>query len=89
MRRVRCESCQAVVIWARHSETRRWMPLDADVVVDGTWQVEWQSDEDGAYPALVYDASGRPGHVSHFASCPFADEHRGAGQLSLLEEVTA
>src|SRR5690606_21933244 len=44
VKRSRCRSCDAPIIWARSEATDRWMPLDADPRDDGTFIVAGWDD---------------------------------------------
>ena len=76
----RCRSCKAVIRWAV-SETGRLIPLDAEPDMRGTVRLE-PAAPDATVPRAVVVAepdraqwAGRL-YLAHFASCPFADEHR-------------
>lgn len=62
----RCRSCDAYVVWMR-TNTGKSMPVDADSIDED----ELERAEDGT---PLFDAG--LGHVSHFATCPHASEHR-------------
>lgn len=65
-----CNSCGAGVIWAVHERTRSRMPLDFAVVTEGI-RFEIRTGD------LATKCQGDdPGHQSHFATCPNADQHR-------------
>lgn len=67
----RCRSCGAAITWAR-SEDGRAMPIDKDPVAGGNLVVE-----NGVARVAAPDLfDQRPRHVSHFATCPQAKEHR-------------
>lgn len=57
MRRARCKSCKASIVWFRTAAGRS-MPVDASSVLSTDTQ---------------FDARR---HMSHFATCPNADQHR-------------
>ena len=60
-RRIRnCRSCRAEIIWFRTSAGRQ-MPIDAETVAPGEYELE---------------LAPKGGHVSHFATCPNANQHR-------------
>lgn len=65
-----CRSCGAPVIWAITPAGKR-MPLDEATVTTGTRFVLPQRSQ-MCSPAQGDD----PGHASHFATCPQADEWR-------------
>lgn len=87
----RCRSCETEIIWARHHETESRMPLEPDP--DGEWIVRTvsgrPSSSSGArhrFRVAVHDPDGalasddETRYVSHFATCPDADEWRGRGE---------
>jgi len=69
-----CRSCKAPVVWVRTRAGKR-MPVDPEPVEGGNIIL---SERDHATPLAVY-VEADPGvmrHVSHFATCPNADQHR-------------
>ena len=71
----RCKSCDAAILWAVSAVTGKRMPLDADPVPDGNLLL----DAEGKIHVLTADAATVPGvkrYVSHFATCPQADDWR-------------
>lgn len=74
----RCRSCQAEIIWAKTPRGKS-IPLDAQPTTDGNVMVA-----DGVAHVLAPDQlavsldlySPDERFTSHFASCPFASEHR-------------
>lgn len=75
----RCRSCDAEIVWALTERGKR-MPLDAEPVADGNLYLEPVA-RPGDDPYRVRAArEGDPAQhrrVSHFATCPNADDHRG------------
>jgi hypothetical protein len=74
----RCRSCGAEVIWAVTASGKR-MPVDADPVPEGN--VLLADDGDGTVHASVMPEAQallteEPMRLSHFVTCPQADEHR-------------
>lgn len=81
----RCRSCKARVVWveteAKPDKPGRRMPVDADpanptlamVVEGGNLVFTGQTTGDGT-PIVRYVKGGR--HVSHFATCVNAKQHR-------------
>ncbi len=61
----RCRSCDASVVWMI-TNTGKNMPVDADSVDEA------ELEFDGMKPKFDHQA----GHVSHFATCPQANQHR-------------
>jgi hypothetical protein len=69
-----CRSCQAPIVWAV-TDAGRAMPVDAEPVEDGNLILEYPTLA-GA-PRLVRTVEAGTGtHVSHFATCPDAAQHR-------------
>jgi hypothetical protein len=71
----RCSSCKAEVVWGI-TVTGHRMPVNAEPDPAGRWRLF------GDTPRIVYvpverrvELAGQL-HVSHFATCPFADQHR-------------
>lgn len=81
-----CKSCDARIIWAV-TERGKSMPVDADPVADevGGGNVQLVPQADGRAPlAKVLSVAAQFGktnlRLSHFATCKFAAQHRGAGK---------
>lgn len=79
-----CRSCGAEVRWA-HTANGRAMPLDAEPVPDGNVVYtgrDVRNDRGVARPEVRVEAQppmfddGQPRYVSHFATCPNADQWR-------------
>jgi hypothetical protein len=68
-----CKSCGAPIVWAFVPRTGRRMPVDADPVDDGN-VILTRPSTSMAEAHVV--AKGAGTHVSHFATCPQAAEHR-------------
>jgi len=73
MEHARCKTCDAEIIWAR-TERGKLMPLDAEPAErpSGVFRLEVR---EGKEP-LIFSAFGDPVYISHFATCPYADQHR-------------
>lgn len=79
----RCRSCHAPILWARTERERR-IPLDpapyTGPAAGGLFVLRDQASAEGplavAVTAAAYD--DEPRYVSHFSTCPHADEHRRA-----------
>jgi hypothetical protein len=74
----KCKRCEAEVRWATWRKSGKRMPVDAEPVADGDL---WLSIAlmDGAQVMCVDKAGAAPGrnrYVSHFKTCPFADQER-------------
>lgn len=77
MRTSRCRSCRAEVVWCVTAGGKA-MPVDVEPVEDGNVVLE---DDGDLVATVVPPGQGllgdeRPRYVSHFATCPNADEHR-------------
>lgn len=70
-----CRTCKAPVVWAV-TEKGRPMPVDPDRVPNGN--IELEDGEDGTVARYVKADPSVERHVSHFATCQFAAEHRKA-----------
>jgi len=71
-----CRSCQAPVIWAVTARGKR-IPMDAGPREDGGFVLRGQRADDPPLALAKGESRGRePRYVSHFATCPQADEHR-------------
>lgn len=73
-----CRSCRAPIVWAS-TVNGRSMPVDRDPVPDGNLILTYPSP--GSALALVVDPDQTmlddpPRYVSHFVTCPNADQHR-------------
>jgi hypothetical protein len=72
----RCHGCGALVIW-RYTPAERLLPLDVetlDVPVTGSYVV---TDAIHCRPYQpLFDEPGMHYHLSHWATCPRADEFR-------------
>jgi hypothetical protein len=70
-----CRSCGASITWALTVNGKR-MPVDAEPSENGNVELI----TDGRYVLAVVHSQppmiSKPLHVSHFVSCPDADEHR-------------
>jgi hypothetical protein len=74
----RCRSCDEEIVWAL-TEAGNRMPLDPDPVVDGNLYLEPVAyPGDDPYRVRAVRDGDIPAHrrVSHFATCPDADQHR-------------
>ena len=78
-----CRSCKSPVLWVVTSAGES-MPLDPDPVDGGNIILTGRTrrtKRGGMAPEVKYAADGAlfvtdPVYVSHFATCPQADEHR-------------
>jgi hypothetical protein len=77
-----CRSCHAEVIWVFTEKGRR-MPIDAEPSADGRFRKERVDVVDGNQHRIVHfvrddelEANTAPLYLSHFATCPDADQHR-------------
>ncbi len=74
----RCGSCRAAIRWVTTTNGRS-MPIDPDPVDGGNLVLTYPSP--GSALAIVVDPEQTmlddpPRYVSHFATCPNADQHR-------------
>ena len=73
-----CRTCGAPILWAK-TERGKNIPLDPEPCDDGNLAV---SSVPGGLLARAVGANspallaGLPRHVSHFVTCPQADQHR-------------
>lgn len=70
--RTRCWTCHAAIEWVR-TESGAHIPLDPGTRTDGNVLITPDLFGD---PVAVVVGPGRGDRVSHFASCPDADQHR-------------
>lgn len=71
-----CDSCPTPVIWCTTTRNER-MPVDAAPVADG--DIVLKARHGGVPLAVVLPVAQRFGRVlrvSHFSTCPKADQHR-------------
>lgn len=76
----RCGSCKADIVWAITVATGKRIPLDAQPSEDGNVAVH-RDQVNGELIARVLKDGEQTGPwehrgVSHFATCPNADQHR-------------
>jgi len=72
--RSQCRSCGAPIFWAETEHGNR-MPLDAEAVrPESKNTFVLRQGVAVAVPPLVY--FNEPHYISHFATCPHADQHR-------------
>lgn len=77
---VRCRGCGGPMRWAQNETTGRRVPIDPDPVPDGNLVLV--ALRPGATPLVRYlrkhepVAPTSPRYVSHFATCPQADQFR-------------
>ena len=76
-----CRTCGAAIQWVVSQTSGKPMPIDAEPVARGN--VVIVGTDETLTPVVVYLKRGeldefdkRPRYVSHFATCPQADEHR-------------
>ena len=76
-----CRSCGARIIWVRMTSGKA-MPCDAQKISFNpvhpvTKEAQTYITEDGKVCRGEYDPNGeKNGYISHFATCPAADQHR-------------
>lgn len=72
-----CRSCDAPIIWTLTTNGKR-MPVDADPVIAARG-FRLDDEVEGPDPIARYIGNPSAGErlfVSHFSSCPNADQHR-------------
>jgi hypothetical protein len=76
-----CRTCRASIMWAFTTSGKR-IPVDADPVPDGNLAL-LPSTMLGQDPTAIVVAPGAQllgddgvRYVSHFVTCPYADQHR-------------
>jgi hypothetical protein len=67
----RCRKCNKPIFWGRTENNKR-IPIDMETVHGGNLVVEL----DGALVRVVNPRPDIKRHVSHFSTCPFADDFR-------------
>ena len=70
-----CNSCHQPVWWKLTSNGKR-MPIDPDPVPDGNLILDGENTVLVIGPIDVLADPDTARYVSHFATCPNADEHR-------------
>lgn len=80
LRRTECRSCGAPIVWARSVTTGRALPVDADPTPTGNLRLTPGHDgrprAEVTGPPSLLDTEDGDRYVSHFATCPNADDHR-------------
>ena len=72
-----CRSCHAPVEWALTLHAHQWIPLDLGAVADGNLAVVGgQKGTPLVRLVPLAERSGLELRRTHFASCPYADQHR-------------
>lgn len=77
-----CRSCGAQILWAK-TESGRLIPLDPERRADGNLAMtgrQVRSTRQQLVPEVRYVRAGSGSHVTHFATCPNAAEHREAAR---------
>jgi hypothetical protein len=70
----RCRSCNAPLLWAKTEKGHR-IPLDPEPVpADGPGLFVLRHGVAVAVPPLAYPDEAN--YISHFSTCPQADQHR-------------
>lgn len=69
-----CRSCGAEIRWAKTTGGKP-IPVDPEPAENGNLALETVRGELMAFPASLFVEPDEL-HVSHFATCPNADEHR-------------
>lgn len=75
-----CRSCRAPIVWAETAGGKR-MPVDAEPAPLGNIALT-ELDDGRVHASVVAEGAvlltEQPLHLSHFATCPNADQHRSA-----------
>ena len=73
-----CRSCDAAIRWAVSDASGKRMPIDAEPVPAGNLAVRLDEGvlRARSAPADAKLSAGEKRGVSHFATCPDADQHR-------------
>lgn len=76
-----CDRCGLQMIFAKSATTGRWMPVDDEASPTGNVRLELESEPPIAHVLAGQRleqsrAAGEKLHVSHFVTCPGAEEFR-------------
>ena len=69
-----CRTCGAAIVWAV-TDAGKSIPIDEAPNVDGNLVLSMEDDIQHARTPGLFDG-GAPRYVSHFVTCPDAEEHR-------------
>ena len=69
-----CKSCGARIIWCTTAKTGSAIPVDADPVAEGAGNITLSGT--GGNMIATIGAKGSGTHVSHFATCAYAGQHK-------------
>lgn len=72
-----CKTCGAAIIWAKTAKGAR-TPLDAKPVRVAELVEDPETGKEIVQDGLFVIGGAHTGHVSHWATCPQAKEHRRA-----------
>lgn len=80
MSAAQCKSCGAAIVWASTVKGKT-MPVDAEASPEGSIELSYEGTRITAIVHAGTNGSTRSGslHTSHFATCPFAKQHRRRG----------
>lgn len=74
-----CKGCGAAVVWARTASGAA-MPVDAVPTPGANVRLSWEGSDVRAHVVKAQFAFGsKTNHLSHFVTCPKADEWRRKG----------
>ena len=76
-----CRSCEQFILWV-WTPTGRRMPVDPEPVENGNLIIEYPPNRG---PQVRYVDPGLGTHVSHFVTCPDADDHRTGTAPALFD----
>lgn len=69
----RCDSCDAAIVWMKTSNDKN-IPVDADSIDEAN--LEFVHNERAGRPDYRSPLFDPDEHVTHFRTCPNADQHR-------------
>ena len=79
-----CRTCGAQIIWAVTAaslRTRRRKLIPLDVADDSPGNIVISGETSDARPVAEVVAAGKGTRISHFVTCPNADQHRSKREV--------
>lgn len=76
----RCRSCRAAVIWARLEPKMSWAPIDVEPVPNGNIGLRKVAGEIIGHYIKKDEQYDHPRRTNHFATCPYAKQHKKGGR---------
>src|SRR5687768_11927283 len=88
-----CRTCDAPIRWVRSQTSGKLMPVDPEPAERGSIVKVGMGTDGVAIVAYLRkgqldEFDDRPRYVSHFATCPDADEHRHASVPAAVSQPT-